>query len=368
MATQKRAPPSEAEVLRELRARIALIPDCELVHSAVFAAGPKTYKVAALLEYRNPETGEVDHRELHLNDYRFTAAAGVRWEVKDRLGHWGCRDDEIDRLCCFLTTRERMAAAAGDGAAPVPTLVDVLHALRSMRSPDLSGVVAALSRRADDLRMLPAVGESDARRPVAAALRAAHRATALAQLRQLMDQDAEESDFQELLAHHAWMLGTMYVGRVPAREWSSETTTDMMLKTAENGLELIVVKRSQTPLVREYRKQLVVSADVNDAVNHAAQVIADVQRPRAGQPAQSRAAGARMRAKVLIGQIHENDPRARQKRASLEVYNGQLQHIQVLSFDELLRIGERIVQANHEESRGPCGTELPESAQTRVPF
>ena len=65
---------------------------------------------------------------------------------------------------------------------------------------------------------------------VTAALRASHRMTALNELRKLIQDNAEEEEFQKLLDRNWWMLGGQYVERIPKRHWTDEENLDIMLK------------------------------------------------------------------------------------------------------------------------------------------
>src|SRR5258708_916892 len=93
---------SEEDFLIQIRTRQSRIPNCECLQNSVIKKGAMLYKVASVLQFRNSETGGITHRELHLNDYPFRRGTGVKWEVKDRLRHWACKDDEIERLKGFL--------------------------------------------------------------------------------------------------------------------------------------------------------------------------------------------------------------------------------------------------------------------------
>ena len=138
------SPPHETEIVQEIKARAAKIPNCEIVQSAVLKPGPQTFKVASVLQFRNPTTCEVTHRELHLNDYPFRVHGGIKWEIKDRLKHWGCKDSEIEQLRIFLSTFDK-AAKPGDYTViegkPTPSLEELLRAVAKLDSPNLAGVI-----------------------------------------------------------------------------------------------------------------------------------------------------------------------------------------------------------------------------------
>ncbi len=354
MPKKRYSPPDQAEILQEINVRATKIPNCEVIQSAVLKPGPKTYKVASVLQFRNPATSEVTHQELHLNDYPFRVHSGIKWEVRDRLKHWGCKDDEIEQLRIFLSTFEK-ATTPGEytviEGAPTPPFQELLKAVGQLESPNLPGLIAALAERSADLRTLPPLGETDNRRMVASALRAAHRANALDRLYQLIRDDAEECGFQKLLDQNWWMLGGQYVEKIPKRQWTCEENLDMMLKTADGNYDIIELKRSNALCFKEHRKKVVVSSEVNDAVNQAGHYISEIERQRDHFIARYNVDLYKVRAKVLIGTIADDSPDADKQRLALRMYNSHLHRIEVITFDGLIRIADQVVHANREESK-----------------
>ena len=283
MAAKRFEHPTEEAFLLEIRTKQSSIPNCECLQNAIIRRGQKTYKVASVLQFRNAESGEISHREVHFNDYPFRVGTGIQWDVKDRLRHWSCKDDEIERVKAFLQTID-------DTVAPKQYTViegrpnlrasDLLTLLQNFNTENLSGLIAALANRAQDLQILPDLGESDHHRMVASALRASHRTTALKGLEALIAGKAEERFFQRLLDRNWWMLGGQYVEHIPKRHWTDEENLDMMLKSADHGYDIIELKRSNAELFKRNRNKWIVSSEVNDAVNQAAGYISEIERQR----------------------------------------------------------------------------------------
>ncbi|MBA3314912.1 MAG: hypothetical protein H0T47_16695, partial [Planctomycetaceae bacterium] len=175
MTKQRFDRPSEDEFELEIKTRASKIENCECSQSAIITKGPKTYKVASVLQFRNTRSGEISHKEVHFNDYPFRRGTGIQWEVKDRLKHWSCKDDEIDRVIAFLTAIDGTTSPSHytviDGRSD-PKASELLGLLRDFDADNLSGLISALADRAQDLRDLPNLGETDHRRMVASALEA----------------------------------------------------------------------------------------------------------------------------------------------------------------------------------------------------
>lgn len=360
-------PPAD-DILVEIRTRQSQIPNCECTQNAIITQGQRTYKVASVLQFRNPDSGQITHREVHFNDFPFRRGTGIQWEVRDRLRHWACKDDEIERVKAFLHSIDETVApnhyTVIEGR-PHPRASELLTLLQDVDTEHLGGLITALAERAHELQTLPGLGETDHRRMVASALRASHRTTALNQLQALMASGAEERYFQRLLDKNWWMLGGQYVEHVPKRDWTDEENLDMMLKTADSGYDIIELKRSNAELFKRHRNKWIVSSDVNDAVNQAASYISEIDRQRDHFIARYHTDLYKVRAKVLIGTIADDEDAVESKRLALRMYNAHLHHIEVITFDGVVRMCDQIINANLGESTHSAP---PAEADETTPF
>lgn len=353
MAKQRHEHPSEEDFLLEIRTRASTIDNCECTQNAIITKGEKTYKVASVLQFRNPESGQITHKHVHFNDYPFRRETGIQYDVKDRLKHWACKDDEIERVKAFLHSIDDTTApnqyTVIEGHAK-PDFTEILNLLRDFDIQNLGGLISALAERAQELQTLPDLGEADHRRMVASALRASHRATSLNMLRQLMAVQAEEKFFQSLFEKNWWMLGAQYVEHIPKRHWTDEENLDMMLKTADSGYDIIELKRSNAAIFKQHRNKWIVSSEVNDAVNQAASYISEIERQRDHFISRYKTDLYKVRAKVIIGTIDDSEDGNDEKRLALRMYNSHLQNIEVITFDGIVRICDQIINANLGES------------------
>ena len=61
----------------------------------------------------------------------------------------------------------------------------------------------------------------------------------------------------------------------------------------------------------------------------------------------------KLRAKVVIGHIMKGVPNEQVRREALRRYNAHLHAIEVITYDELVRIGGQVVEADRAESQSP---------------
>jgi len=349
MSKKRQRPPGEAEFAGQLRTRLSEIPDCEVLQSVVLTPGPGAYKVATLLEFKDPASGKPTHVELHLNDYPFRVYSGIRWAVKDRLGHWACSAEEMERLRAFLAA-ERPPSLPGGGAGPEPhpgtPSEDIAALVAGLSFPDLVRLVAALAQRTGQLRTIPAGRPSDPRPAVAASLRAAHRMTALANLRQLIDRAAAAADFERLLARNSWMLGGRYVERIDATPSIESAGAAMILRTPSRAFDLVVLQGSGVPLFDSRAGRWTLSPAVRDAVTLVGDCLGQLTRQGSEFLAKWQVDPSKLSAKLVAGYVDDGDPRAREKRRALESYNAHLRGIEVVSYDALVQVSEEVIHAN----------------------
>jgi hypothetical protein len=172
MAEKRHKLPTETEFIQEITARAANLPNCEMMHKTVIKSGPKTYKFAVVLQFTDPKTGDVTHRELRLNSYPFRVATGIDYSEDNRLARWSCRDQEIERLRLFLenyqgiTQPGKHRVVPSDMAAAFEQFVKALGSA-DLKTPQLMELIGVLAERASDLRSLPELGESGKLRMVA---------------------------------------------------------------------------------------------------------------------------------------------------------------------------------------------------------
>ena len=345
--------PTADEIKQVIESRETKDPSMPFVQRSVIKEGPRAYKLAAI-SHRANDAGQITHRQLHLTCYDYSPRSGSIVD-KGPQTRWHCEDAEIEKLRLFL---EKCDAAMEHGDHAVVKLSaanafdEFLKAVGSapIESSQMIGIIRALAERSSDLRSLSVLGEDDNRRMVAAALRASHRADALRRLGVLIGQNALEAEFQKLLDQNWWMLGGRYVRIIPRKQWTDHETLDILLQSADNYFDLIELKRSNAPLFIKDHGKLIVSAEVNKAINQAAHYLAEIDARRDNFFRRHQIDLFKSKAKVLIGFIADDESEAVAKRQALRMYNSHLNHIEVVTYDELIRIGEHVIEADLGES------------------
>lgn len=343
MAQELHTAPPETQYLQVIKARQTKNPNITLEWSEL-KKGRDVYKAATLSHIKSQTTGEIAHHQLSLDVYRRQAKGGYDF-AGGPTTHLTLADDEITRLTNLL---KQCNAPLAHGDHVVLSAEDAVTVQRVLDT-QLGAVVRELAKRPEDILALPELGDEGASRMVAAALRTAHRSNALAELRRLIDGDADEAMFQQLLDANWWMLGGQYVEHIPWREWTIEETLDMLLRSADSYFDIIELKRSNPVLCKRDHDKWIVSAEVNDAVNQAAHYISEIEANRSDLLRRRHVDLYKLKAKIILGYIDDGEANQEEKRQALRMYNSHLHRIEVITYDELVRIGEHVIEANRGE-------------------
>jgi hypothetical protein len=184
----------------------------------------------------------------------------------------------------------------------------------------------------------------DASKVAAAALNLARYNEALAELERLIEANAAEGDFQSLLSKNAWIFGSEYSELHPRRVWVRDQQQDFMLRRAADGyLEIIEIK---TPLALDQQLFLLDESHAclyprSELTRVVAQVMSYLEEVDASRDTIFRRDTERVNkitARIVIGRNHSQE-----QTDMLRRFNSHQERIEVLTFDQLLRIGRRVV-------------------------
>jgi hypothetical protein len=346
----------EEQLLQFIRTREPATSNILLSQQTVIKSGPQTWKTANLLHIGPRETGEIKHRTLNLEAYRWRA--GLGYDFDNPEAKWYCKDDEIEKLCTFLDCFNDATAPGEHAVLKVDknsrelveaTLEAAKHG--KFTASDLRDLLSALVENPNALTFLPQLGATDYGRIVAAALRAGHQAEALKKLQQIIAAEGVEQDFQELFTKNWWMLGSRYIRLIPRREWTNEETLDLLLQSVDGYFDIIELKRSNTRLFIQDHNILIPSNEVNRAVNQAAHYISEIESSRDNLVRRYGLDLYKLKAKVLIGYLNTEDSDIKQKREALRRYNSHLHRIEVITFDQIENIAYHVLNYNISEAK-----------------
>jgi Domain of unknown function (DUF4263) len=167
------------------------------------------------------------------------------------------------------------------------------------------------------------------------------RGHAVAQLEELIKSDSEENSFQQLLGKNWWMFGNEYGEILGQREIALGTQQDFLAKrTADGFLEIIEIKKPLNNKNLIYKAKQGSHArshylkELSDAIAQVIDYIDEIENDK-----QSIYYKEKIRAKIIIGR----DGDEKQQR-SLRHLNSELHSIEILTYDQLLRIAKKSLE------------------------
>jgi hypothetical protein len=330
-------------------------PDLEAAAWAVLKNGPRVRRVARLLTIRNRHTDGVHHHALKIESVK---KGRTKEEIDEKRSVYLDSDEEIGRLATFLNSLPLAQSQRITGnyvVAPVAPETNLAKARQAVafistgeRANLLVDLIEQLRGDSGALRLLvdAARANPEGLRAVAAALNLGRFTEVLRELEHLIAADAAESEFQKLLSANPWIFGSEYSARVDQRRFTRDEQQDFMLRRTVDGyLEIIEIK---TPLQGKplfnydnshdsFYPRSELSEALGQVMKYLEKLDAEVNTIKVNDGVDV----AKIRARLIIG--HDAGD-VRQKQA-LRRFNAHLHRVEVLTFDQLLRIGRQVVDA-----------------------
>jgi len=178
----------------------------------------------------------------------------------------------------------------------------------------------------------------------AAALNVAKFTHAHGELKRLIEVNAAEYEFQRHLADNPWLFGSEYSALLDRSRWTRDEQQDFMLRRTVDGyLEVIEIKTplNGTPLLRfdQSHGSYYAVSDLSRVQGQVTKYLQRLDDQRLSIAVTDEERILKARAKIIIGRNGDQ-----QQVEALRQYNSHLHRIEILTFDQLLQIGERVLE------------------------
>ncbi len=172
------------------------------------------------------------------------------------------------------------------------------------------------------------------------------RERSIVELEALISDDAKEEEFQQLLEKNWWMLGNEYGGLIGKRELALGAQQDFIARrTADGFLEIIEIKRplngknliykiNQGNHSRSHYRQV-----LSDAIAQVIDYIDEIETNKFSIYYKEKEDVGKIRAKIIIGRDGDE-----KQKLSLRNLNSSLHGIEILTYDQLLRIAKKSLE------------------------
>ena len=281
----------------------------------------------------------------------------------------GEEPDEIEHLHRFLTAHvEGKLTEIGDlhviGSEEYAKLEGLLAQIPSLASPDIVELVKVILPRIQDAHtylgeFIEVFEESDPKtvEHLAIAARVVQYRHAYEKLVHLVEGGiSKEQEFQALLEQNPWMFGSEYSELIDRRTLTRDDTLDFMLRrTSDNFLEVIEIKTPiSDPLLLydDSHDSYYPSAKLSPVIGQVIRYIEELERARDTIRSKDELDTLKIRARVIIGR--DGDKPVQQGLRNL---NAHLHRIEILTFDQLVRIAGRVLDVFQSEAGGETAPE-----------
>lgn len=330
-------------------------PNVGRVQQAVLKDGPRTFRIATLLQILDPKTRMPHHYSLKIDSIdRLKGGWFAKPEKSVRLeGH---DPNEIERLYRFLkafddgTLSERTGDLHLIGSEDYAKLEHLLTALPNLAFSDKLALVRTILSQLEGPASLGQEfvaafrdGNPETIRHIGVAARYVEYQDAYSELRRLIDSDStKEEALQRHIKEHPWMFGSEYSELLDRRTWTRDDNLDFMLRrTVDAYLEIVEIKTPfNSPLLiydpshGSYHPSAKLSAALGQVIRY----IEEVERARDAIVAKDGVDTLKIRSRVIIGRSGDKE-----HQAALRNLNGHLHRIEVITYDQLLAIAARVL-------------------------
>ncbi len=337
-------------------------PNVGKTEQTVLKEGPRAFRLATLFEIMNPESGDIHHYSLKIDSIN-RMKSGWFYKPEKSVSLEGQDPNEIERLFRFLRAHleGKLSGAKGDlhiiGSEEYEKLERLVDLIPNLSSPDMVELVRIIIPRIKDAsdympKFIEAFESADPETldHVSVATCFVKHKQAYDELKLLVESDnTTESKFQDLLANNPWMFGSEYSELLDRRTWTRDDNLDFMLRrTSDNYLEIIEIKTPFDEPLFLYDKShdsYYPSSKLSPVLGQVIRYISEIERSRDSILSKDECDTLKMRARIIAGK----DGSAKHQEA-LRNFNSHLHRIEVITFNQLVRIAGRVLNIFEDDS------------------
>ncbi|MEO1036989.1 MAG: Shedu anti-phage system protein SduA domain-containing protein [Pseudomonadota bacterium] len=322
--------------------------------------GPQTYKTASLMEVMNKRTGETHHHVLILEQFKHTSRIGWQYESSHKITLDDRDGQQIHDLFALLNAHYagelqgnvgNVRVLSADSYAKYEAVLQSIPDLESTEKLDLIRLLLGHieSANRDQIQALFADTSGETLQHIAAASRMVEYSSACSEMTNLIDDpNTKERELQAHLDANPWMFGSEYSELLSRRNWTRDEQLDYMLRrTVDDYLEIVEIKTAAPdPLFRFDRshKSYYPSRRLSQVIGQVMKYIEEVERNRNNILVSDEVDTLKIRVRVIVGR----DGATKEERAALRNFNSHLHRIEVITYDQLLKIAERVLSMFRE--------------------
>jgi hypothetical protein len=333
----------EAIIIKRQKMEMEAKPDLAARSSVILKNGPRSFKVATHWVLKNRHTNEVHHQAVKIQTFSKNAA-GWTLDKPHSVTVDDLKGDEIRALAVFLNS------ILGQN---IPEETEEYLAISTIKNyENKAELISQVLTLAEDPMALNLLIENAKNNPekskgIAAALNIARYTEAVTGLERLIENNAGEGAFQKHFSENPWMFGSEYSELLDQRKFTRNEEQDFMLRRTVDGyLEAIEIKTALVDMPLFFKDSshntLYPRSELSLVVGQVLKYIEELDAFRHSILAKDAEDVCKIRAKIIIGRDNNKE-----QITALRRYNGHLHRIEILTFDQLLRIAQQVVNSMH---------------------
>lgn len=336
-------------------------PSIGKIYQAKLKEGPQKFRIATIKEIINSKTGKIHHYSLEISSFHRTK--GGWFDEKERsISIESGKDNEINKLINFLRVvlQDSFPSDSGkyhvlnsEASSGIKHLIKLTEEANSEGKLELLQVLlqsaAIKSANIEDLVSALQSSTTEVIQHIATASKLIEYRRAYEHFEKLIaDCCDNETILQKHLEKNPWLFGSEYSVLLDRRKWTRDENLDFMLRrTTDEYLEVIEIKTPFSEpimLLDKSHKSFYPSNKLSIAMGQIRKYISEIERSRSDIIAKDNEDPLKIRARLIIGRDGNKS-----HQEALRDFNSEQNKIEVLTFDQLLRIGKRTLDVFVEE-------------------
>lgn len=331
-------------------------PNIGKISQTTLKDGPQVYKIATLMEIINPKTKEFHHYSLRIDTIGHTRNGGwfSKPDASTRLE--GGDKDELEPLLKFLKAALEGKLTNADGEVHIVgnetynQLQRFLEELPKLPSIDKLEIIKAIFANIDESEdnfehYKEAFQNSNtlALKNIVTAARMVEYQREYEIMKNLVDSNSNsEQEIQTHLTKNPWMFGSEYSELLDRRNWTRDDRLDFMLRrTVDDYLEIIEIKtpfKDALFIEDSSHESYYPSSKLSPVIGQVMRYIEEIERSRDTIISKDKSDPLKIRARIIIGR-DGNEEHVK----ALRNFNHHLHGIEIITFDQLLRIANKVL-------------------------
>lgn len=309
--------------------------------------GPRTYKSVNVFEIKASSTGK-KIINFWKGKERKDNVIDVNEDAKLNL-----QPDEVERLATVLEKLEEdFDLEKGEyvflkkDSPSMEAAIDAVDSVKNTESDHLADMVIKLLESAGNLESevddlsLSSEDISEDLLDAENLVKYARTKNQLNQFKEMVDSEKSEYTYQKFLENNPWIFGTRYVESREERELTRDEEVDFCLESVNGYFDIFEIKRpDHTVMVQDSSHDTYyASSDLSKAVSQVENYIKEIENARDEILRRDGLDILKPRGCVVIGSNLTDE-----EAEGLQIYNSYLNRIRVLTYDNLVSMGERLV-------------------------